>query len=201
MILVGSGGTWWDLVGKSGKKVGKSGIWWDFGGIWWNYLIPRTATTSHLWHYSGGSLKNQRNCTGEYRGRCAAQKKRSATKKPSSSSVVSLLVLKFARFLFICPVLETPWSSISEIQEGPCVQSTIAQGGPSTNNTLFPASPGFVSCSRHPQGARGGRAQGRGWAWGTTRGRARPPRGLFGERGLGRGGDKSRLFCVALGAS
>jgi hypothetical protein len=51
----------------------------------------------------------------------------------------------------------------------------------------------FVSCSRPPQGARGrGSAQGWGWAWGTTtgatRGRARPTRGLFGERGLGWGG-------------
>ena len=39
-----------------------------------------------------------------------------------------------------------------------------------------------------PQGARGGRPRGRGLAWGTTWGRARPPRGLFGEMGLGRGG-------------
>jgi hypothetical protein len=79
--------------------------------------------------------------------------------------------------------------------------------GPSLINTLSPASPGVVSCSRPPQGARGGRSQGRGWARGTTRGRARPPRGLFGGRGLGRGGGgvnrASRLYCyiVGVGAS
>jgi hypothetical protein len=55
---------------------------------------------------------------------------------------------------------------------------------------------GFVSCSQPPQGARGGRAQGRGWAWGTTRGRTRPPRALFGERCLGRGGAGSPERCV-----
>jgi hypothetical protein len=36
MILVGSGGIWWDLVGSGG-------IWWDLvgGGIWWwDHLIP-----------------------------------------------------------------------------------------------------------------------------------------------------------------
>jgi hypothetical protein len=66
----------------------------------------------------------------------------------------------------------------------------IGQGGVEQSD-LLPAGPGFVSCSRlpnTPQGARGGRARGRGWAWGTPRGPVRPPRGLFGERGLGRGG-------------
>jgi hypothetical protein len=57
--------------------------------------------------------------------------------------------------------------------------------------------PGELRCVLFPapQGTRGGRARGRRWTWGTTsyqltanRGRARPPRGLFGERGLGRGG-------------
>jgi hypothetical protein len=64
-----------------------------------------------------------------------------------------------------------------------------------------------------PQGARGARARGRGWAWGTTRGAARPQLGLgpralggtrdsglggafraFGERGLGRGGGGGRAY-------
>jgi hypothetical protein len=34
MILVGSGGIWWDLVGSGG-------IWWDLvgsGGIWWDLV-------------------------------------------------------------------------------------------------------------------------------------------------------------------
>jgi hypothetical protein len=34
MILVGSGGIWWDLVGSGG-------IWWDLvgsGGIWWDLM-------------------------------------------------------------------------------------------------------------------------------------------------------------------
>ena len=122
-----------------------------------------------------------------YRGRCATLKKRSVTKSPSSSSVVSLLVLKFARFLFICPVLESLWSPISEIQEGPCVQSTIAQGS-FTINTSFPGLPWLFVFFPAPQGARGGGPRGWGLAWGATWGRTHPSRGLFGEMGLGRGG-------------
>jgi hypothetical protein len=133
-----------------------------------------------------------------YRGRCAAQKKRSATKKQPSPSAISRspLVLKFARFLFICPVLETLWSPISEIQEGPCAQSTIAQG-PFTNNKYSrPAGAGFVSCSRLPEAPAGGarRAGDRLGAWGTTRGRTRRPQGLFGGAGLGRGGGGGRAY-------
>jgi hypothetical protein len=104
------------------------------------------------------------------------------------------------------------WSLVSEIQDdGSRVQSTIAQGLFITARRS-PATPGVVSCvlclvvlfpaphspaggprapqpPRRPRGARRGArsAQGRGWAWGTARGRARPPRGLFGGRGLGRG--------------
>jgi hypothetical protein len=145
------------------------------------------VNSGFTWPYQLGALCCRQ--SRSWRGRCAAPKKRSAAKRPSSSSVVSLLVLKFAWFLFICPVLEALWSPVSGIQEGRCVQSTTAKAL-SQINTLSPPGrrPGFVSCSRPPQGARGGRAQGRGWTWGTTRGRARPPRGLFGERGLGRGG-------------
>jgi hypothetical protein len=61
--------------------------------------------------------------------------------------------------------------------------------GSFTINTSFPGLPWLCVLFPAPRGARGARARGRGWAWGTTRGRARPPRGLFGERGLGRGGE------------
>ena len=65
MILVGSGGIWWDLVGSGG-------IWWDLGGIWWNHLIPRQPPNFHVWQSIGGSLWNQRKSIveesrGEYR--------------------------------------------------------------------------------------------------------------------------------------
>jgi hypothetical protein len=100
------------------------------------------------------------------RGRSAAPKKRAVTKKPPSSSVVSLVVLKFARFLFICPVLEALWGLVSEIHEGLCVQSTIAQG--SSLIIPFPRPP-LALCLAHglPKAPAGGRAQGRGWDWGA----------------------------------
>ena len=121
-----------------------------------------------------------------YRGRCATLKKRSVTKSPSSSSVVSLLVLKFARFLFSCPVLESLWSPISEIQEGPCVQSTIAQGF-FTNKYSRPAGAGFVSCSRPPKAPAGG-ARGAGDWLGVSPGGAPAPLGAFSGKWAWAGG-------------
>jgi hypothetical protein len=50
MILVGSGGIWWDLVGSGG-------IWWDLvgsGGIWWNVVVGSFDSTSHQIPESGG---------------------------------------------------------------------------------------------------------------------------------------------------
>jgi hypothetical protein len=70
MILVGSGGIWWDLVGSGG-------IWWWNQMIppdprlwrdrWWNHLIPQLSTISHQWQYIGEKLWNQRNSVEELR--------------------------------------------------------------------------------------------------------------------------------------
>jgi hypothetical protein len=116
----------------------------------------------------------------------------SATQRPSSSSVVSLLVLKFARFLFICPVFEALWSPVSEIQEGPYVQPEHDRPGLFTNNTSFPGLPWRCVFSRlpKPQGARGGGARaGPGMDLGYYQG-PRPPRplGAFSGKGAWAGG-------------
>jgi hypothetical protein len=69
MILVGSGGIWWDLVGSGGiwwwdhLIPPDPGSWWN---LWWNHLIPRTSPNPHVWRSIGGSLWNQRNSIEEY---------------------------------------------------------------------------------------------------------------------------------------
>ena len=158
--------------GRGHKQPVKSGFKWPY------QLVALCWRQSRLW-----------------RGRCAALKKRSVTKSPSSSSVVSLLVLKFARFLFISPVLESLWSPISEIQEGPCVQSTIAQGF-FTNKYSRPAGAGFVSCSRPPKAPAGG-ARGAGDWLDVPPGGAPAPLGAFSGKWAWAGGGTSRAYFVS----
>jgi hypothetical protein len=54
MILVGSGGIWWDLVGSGGIWWSNQtippdpGSWWN---LWWNHLIPRNSPNFHVWQF------------------------------------------------------------------------------------------------------------------------------------------------------
>jgi hypothetical protein len=81
MILVGSGGIWWDLVGSGG-------IWWwnqmmppdprNWWDLWWNHLIPQLSTISH----------HQQNCIVELQ----------ISNEPGQGSFIKVLttLIKFA---------------------------------------------------------------------------------------------------------
>jgi hypothetical protein len=103
------------------------------------------------------------------------------------SSVVSLLVLKFARFLFIfvlfsklcgVPSVRSKKGLVFRARSLKVLSLINTPGRPALALCLVPGPP------RRP----------RGLAWGATWGSACPPRGLFGEMGLGRGGGGDRAY-------
>jgi hypothetical protein len=142
-----------------------------------------------------GCWRQSRLCRGvEGAVPCAVQKKRAVTKKPPSSSAVSLLVLKIARFLFICPCPRSPVESRLRSNNRQSLRITTAQGGleleqsdllpPPWCCVLLPASP------RRPRGRRAGPGMGLGYCQGARP----PPSGPFRGQGHGPWRGKSPLF-------